>query len=69
MTDGEFLAALEDCTLPESAFHHVDHVRAAYLYLRNGGFAEAIARLRRPRKGERAFFGYPNQRPAPSCES
>lgn len=45
MTDGELLAALEACTLPEGDFHHVDHVRAAYLYLRNGGFAEAIARM------------------------
>ena len=45
MTDGEFLAALEACTLPASAFRHADHLRAAYLYLRAGSFAGAIARV------------------------
>jgi hypothetical protein len=45
MTDGEFLAALEECTLPEDAFRHADHVRAAYLYLRAGSFAEATVRM------------------------
>ena len=31
MTDADFLAALERCTLPESEFTHAAHVRAAYL--------------------------------------
>ena len=44
-TDGEFLAALEACTLPASAFRHADHLRAAYLYLRAGSFADAVARM------------------------
>jgi hypothetical protein len=44
-TDGEFLAALEACTLPASAFRHADHLRAAYLYLRVGSFADAVARM------------------------
>ena len=44
-TDGEFLAALEACTLPPTAFRHADHLRAAYLYLRTGGFADAIVRM------------------------
>jgi hypothetical protein len=47
MTDAKFLRALEECTLPESAFGHSAHVRAAYLYLLSGGFAGAVARMRR----------------------
>jgi hypothetical protein len=47
MTDAEFLRALERCALPESEFGHRAHVRAAYLYLQAGGFAAALARLRR----------------------
>jgi len=45
MTDAEFLAALEACTLPEECFHHRDHVRAAFLYLKQGNPATAIARF------------------------
>ena len=45
MTDEEFLAALEACTLPQDAFRHADHVRAAYLCLRAGSFAEATVRM------------------------
>jgi hypothetical protein len=42
MTDAEFLAALERCTLPEAEFTHAAHVRAAYLYLCAGSFGQAI---------------------------
>jgi hypothetical protein len=28
MTDEEFVRGFEGCTLPNSAFHHRDHVRA-----------------------------------------
>ena len=45
MTDADFLAALERCTLPESEFTHAAHVRAAYLYLRDGSFGQAIDRM------------------------
>jgi hypothetical protein len=45
MTDADFLAALERCTVPESEFTHAAHVRAAYLYLRNGSFGQAIDRM------------------------
>ena len=33
MTDDEFVAAFENCTLPLEAFRHADHVRMAFLYL------------------------------------
>ena len=45
MTDADFLAALERCTLPESEFTHAAHVRAAYLYLCDGSFGQAIDRM------------------------
>ena len=47
MTDEEFLRALEMCELPESAFGHAAHVRAAYLYLRADEFCGALERTRR----------------------
>jgi hypothetical protein len=46
MTDDDFLAALEHCQLPATEFNHVSHVRAAYLYLRAGGFAQALEKMR-----------------------
>ena len=45
MTDADFITALERCTLPESEFTHAAHVRAAYLYLRDGSFGQAIDRM------------------------
>jgi hypothetical protein len=42
MRDVEFLAALEDASLPEQAFRHLDHMRAAYLYLSRDGFAAGV---------------------------
>ena len=45
MSDDEFLAELEACTLPQEKFHHVDHIHAAWLYLTRFPPAEAIARF------------------------
>ncbi|HEX9945573.1 MAG TPA: hypothetical protein VGG03_26470 [Thermoanaerobaculia bacterium] len=45
MTDTEFVQRFEDCTLPNSAFHHRDHVRLAWLYLRRYPALEALARF------------------------
>ena len=45
MTDEKFLAALEDTSLPDADFRHRDHLRAAYLYLRRDGFAEAVGTM------------------------
>ena len=33
MTDDDFLAGFEDCSLAVESFHHADHVRMAFLYL------------------------------------
>lgn len=45
MNDVTFLAALEDTSLPDHAFRHRDHLRAAYLYLRRDGFAGAVVAM------------------------
>ena len=45
MRDDEFLAALEDTTLPLSAFDHRAHVRAGYLYLERHGLGGGIERF------------------------
>jgi len=44
MNDEEFLAAFEACTLKE--FHHRDHIKIAYLYLRRDPLDEAITKVR-----------------------
>lgn len=45
LKDDEFLRAFETCELPNHAFHHGDHVRAAWLYIRRFGEAAAESRL------------------------
>src|SRR5262245_26584205 len=46
MTDQQFLAALEDCSLAPEQFSHREHVRAAFLYLEFLPFGAAIDRMR-----------------------
>jgi len=45
MTDDEFIASFENCTLANASFHHSDHVRMAYLYLRRYPALEALQRF------------------------
>ena len=45
MNDCEFLTAFEDGSLPEDRFHHRDHVRAAWLLLRDMPPAAALDRF------------------------
>jgi hypothetical protein len=45
LSDDEFVASFEDCTLPGDAFHHRDHVRLAWLYLRRHSALEALTRF------------------------
>ena len=61
MTDEQFLAALEDCVLPETEFSHRGHVRAAYLYLRRSDFAEALVCLRRTIRNYAQHLGQPER--------
>jgi hypothetical protein len=44
MNDEEFLTSFEACTLTE--FHHRDHIKVTYLYLRRHRLEEAIAKVR-----------------------
>jgi hypothetical protein len=43
MKDEEFLSAFEACTLQE--FHHRDHIKVTYLYLRRYRLDEAITKV------------------------
>ena len=43
MNDREFIEAFESCTLAD--FHHPDHVRLAFLYLKESSLLEAIERF------------------------
>jgi len=45
MTDDEFIASFEDCSLPNRSFHHADHVRMAFLYLSRHSAIEALSRF------------------------
>jgi hypothetical protein len=45
MTDDEFIASFEDCSLANAAFHHADHVKMAFLYLCRYPAWEAIQRF------------------------
>ena len=45
MRDEEFLERFENCTLPKESFHHKDHVRLAWLYLRSRPLLEALKRF------------------------
>jgi hypothetical protein len=45
MSDDAFLRAFEECQLDPSKFHHADHIRLAWLYVKQYGLAEAEARL------------------------
>ena len=45
MPADNFIRDFEACTLPESCFRHRDHIRLAWLYLREQPLAEALMRF------------------------
>lgn len=45
MSDEDFIARFEDATLDPACFHHADHVRMAFLYLRRYPAIEALRRF------------------------
>ena len=61
MTDAEFLVSLESGTLPESEFNHAGHVRAAWLYLRQGSFPAALAKMSGTLRNYAAAHGKPDR--------
>lgn len=46
MTDAEFLAAFEACTIPRADWTHEAHVRMAWLYLSGWPFPDALQHIR-----------------------
>jgi hypothetical protein len=46
MDDVTFLRQFEDCTLPQTQFHHREHLKVAYIYLRRHGLADALKKVR-----------------------
>jgi len=57
--DTEFIRSFEDVTLPNSAFHHRDHVRLAWLYLERYPVLEALTRFTEGLKRFAAANGHP----------
>jgi predicted metal-dependent hydrolase len=60
VTDAEFIRALERCEITAADFNHAAHVRAAYVYLRESAFAEALLRIRESIRRYAAHLGKPN---------
>ena len=61
MTDGEFIEALESCTLPAAEFDHAAHVRACYLYLQSRDFGAALTRMRTAIRNYSKALGKPER--------
>jgi hypothetical protein len=57
MNDGEFVEAFEQCAI--SSFHHRDHVRLAWIYLRDLPPLDALARFTASLKRFAASNGRP----------
>lgn len=45
MSDEEFIASFEDCSLAANSFHHADHVRMAFLYVSRFPALKALERF------------------------
>jgi hypothetical protein len=60
MTDEEFIERFENCTLVGADFHHRDHVRVVWLYLRENSVLETLARFSAGLKRFAAANGKPN---------
>jgi hypothetical protein len=59
MSDDDFARSFEDCTLANSDFHHRDHVRLAWIYLRRHPPLDALARFTAGLQRFAAFHGHP----------
>jgi hypothetical protein len=60
MTDEELMRAFECGVAPAGGFHHAEHVRAAWTYLRRHSLPEAIVRFTTALKTFAAAQGKPN---------
>lgn len=59
MTDDEFAAAFEACSLPPPAFRHADHVRLAWIYLKRMALPAAMQRYAERLKAFAGHVGKP----------
>jgi hypothetical protein len=57
MQDEEFIEQFENCTLPAQDFHHRDHVKLAWLYLKRHSALEALEKFSEGIKRFAAFNG------------
>jgi hypothetical protein len=60
MTEHEWMAEFEKCTLPNGSFHHADHVKMAFLYLQKYPPLEALSRFSSALKRFAAAQGKPD---------
>lgn len=60
MQDEEFIERFENCTLSGADFHHRDHVRVVWLYLRGNSVLKTLARFSEGLKRFAAANGKPN---------
>ncbi len=57
MNDHEFARAFENCELSNESFHHRDHLRLAWIYLKLYGEQEAATRIAASIRNFAAHFG------------
>ena len=60
MTDQEFIERFENCTLPAEGFHHREHVKVVWLYLRRYPLIETLTRFSESLKRFANANGKPN---------
>lgn len=60
MRDEEFIERFENCTLPGESFHHRDHIRVVWLYLRCYPVLETLNRFSEGLKRFAIANGKPN---------
>lgn len=61
LTDQEFADAFESCRLPNEWFHHRDHLRLAWIYVRRYGAASAGGRIGESIRRYAAHHGQPGK--------
>ena len=59
MTEEELVDGFESCTLPNSSFHHPDHVHVVWSYLRRMALPAALERFQASLKRFAAHHGVP----------
>jgi hypothetical protein len=61
LNDEEFVAEFESCRLPAAQFHHTDHIRLAWIYLRKMGEPGAAERMAESIQRFAAHIGKPEK--------